>query len=1007
MSRRDGIHVPAVRVANEKSLGITHRCTPINFAWTGDIRKRYTDFLVYEIRKDGSVVHLEDYEVDEEQERLARNYQNGQSNFGRSAPSTAIPSQTITAPQSIAQDSGLRIPPPAPTIKAIPAEDKKALADMLSEATAEKLINLDAGVQAKKQLPPDERNVVFDPITDRSQRAAVHQEIRRIFESRLETLADSTGVITAMPAKFTGQNRNKGQNSRREGNRSTREAGKSFGALGGEYLHFTLYKENKDTMDAINTIARLLKIKASNFGFAGTKDRRAATVQRVSVFRQRKNNMIWLNTRLPNLKIGHFQHSQSPLQLGQHGGNEFVITLKNCEPLGLGAAGGSVEQRMRMIQSSVETGLAYLQHHGYLNYFGLQRFGTYSIGTHTLGMKILRGDYESAIDDILNVEDQYFQDVLDNRMPQGHGPAGDSNRDDFNRAKAITTWKATKNAAKALEFLPKRFSSEFAIIRHLSKNPKDYMGAILSITRGMRMMYIHAYQSYVWNFMASHRWSKYGATLVEGDLVLVNRKEEGLAFKRDPEEVDVVDDVDDDELYYAQARALTAEDVASGKYTIFDVVLPTPGFDVTYPQNDIGDSYQEFMSRDENGGLDPFDMRRRHKEFSLSGNYRHLIGRFITEPEYAIRLYSDDMQQMYPTDLDICTHNKKAEAARITKEKAVSNETAAQWRHFAESPAQYDAIMAEDRRRKASGSPSPEGKITTMKEIWGQTGLDGSHKRVKLARHHDVIETETKESLKEPSEVLSEASAKHFLESTIKDEEMQDAQSVVKEEPANPVEAVKSVSEAYYESLVMEEPANPVEAVKSVSEEYYESLAKANIPTTSGHFDVPEVQFPNTRSEEPSSLNNGVLSAATETGPVDPLNWYGGMLPTVPAPKVATPEDDGAVKTEDVSTVNRIGNIAVPTFRKPSDDPVLSVNNITREMALNPDARKIAVVLKFQLKCSNYATVVLRELMGTTGEDSRPSSSRSANGMRASSAGFVRTSSVGGSRAPSESALMG
>ncbi|MCV5132663.1 hypothetical protein OFL98_28675, partial [Escherichia coli] len=87
-----------------------------------------------------------------------------------------------------------------------------------------------------------------------------------------------------------------------------------------------------------------------------------------------------------------------------------------------------------------------------------------------------------------------------------------------------------------------------------------------------------------------------------------------------------------------QARSLTHEHIASGKYIIFDVVLPTPGYDVIYPRNVFGKAYVDFMKKTENGGLDPYDMRRRQKEFSLSGNYRHLLGRVIGEPQYAIRV---------------------------------------------------------------------------------------------------------------------------------------------------------------------------------------------------------------------------------------------------------------------------------------------------------------------------------------------------------------------------------
>jgi tRNA pseudouridine13 synthase len=40
MSQRPGLHVPAIRLETEKSLGITQRSAAINFGWTGEIRKR-------------------------------------------------------------------------------------------------------------------------------------------------------------------------------------------------------------------------------------------------------------------------------------------------------------------------------------------------------------------------------------------------------------------------------------------------------------------------------------------------------------------------------------------------------------------------------------------------------------------------------------------------------------------------------------------------------------------------------------------------------------------------------------------------------------------------------------------------------------------------------------------------------------------------------------------------------------------------------------------------------
>ncbi|KAK1832343.1 pseudouridine synthase [Podospora conica] len=950
-SRREGIHVPAVRVANEKSLGITERCTPTTYSWTGDNRKRYTDFLVYEIRKNGTTVHLREYEVDEEQEKLAQTALASQAGLdGRNFTPTGFPtSRNFTHGTGARQSSPAPVlPAPAPTpapaqevvVKTVSEEDQNILEKLIGKTCIETLVKLDLNAQAKKPMSFSERSVTFAPITDRPQRAALHHEIRRIFDGRIETVADSNGVITAMPTKPAVNN---GRNGYGNGNRGARDGRgrdpnhKSFAALGGDYLHFTLYKENKDTMDAINTIARLLKIKASNFGFAGTKDRRASTVQRVSVFRQRKKNLLWLNSRLDNVKVGQFSHQKSPLQLGQHGGNEFIITLKNCQPVDSGFGNVDLKDRLSIIHLSVEVGLASLMKNGYLNYFGLQRFGTYSIGTHLLGMKILNAQYESVVNDILHVEQQYLDELLDNCSPQGQGPGKDTNRDDISRARAITIWKTNKNTSKAFEHLPKRFSSEFALMNHLDKNPTDYMGAILCITRGMRMMYIHAYQSYIWNHAASYRWKHFGAEVMVGDLVLADTsKGEDKATVS----------ADDSEACYAQARPLTEEDVASKKYTIFDIVLPTPGYDVIYPQNEVGTFYAEFMGREENGSLSPYDMRRRHKEFSLSGNYRNLIGQFITEPEYVIKLYADDTQQMYPTDLDFAKHNRALQKAGVKpkREATSASPEAARWAQFAGNPAAFDGIMAEDRRRKASESPKSDGPTVTN-DTWVQTGIDDGAKRVKLTRHQDILVADDQGT---GDAIAQDSVMEGVVSTTAANGDAQSAPGAVDTTvEATPV-AIKVENET---SLLDAAPASikpendiGVAPPMGLSEYYYSGVP---IPATP------------TNPEGSENIENGT---SAPTGVADPMNWYGGALAFAPPPVPVKEESKEQPKPS--APEIKIGHITLPTFEKPSDNLISLSRDFSDEIAKNPKAQKIAVVLKFQLKSSNYATVVLRELMG-------------------------------------------
>src|SRR5437667_4375914 len=105
---------------------------------------------------------------------------------------------------------------------------------------------------------------------------------------------------------------------------------------------------------------------------------------------------------------------------------------------------------------------------------------------------------------------------------------------------------------------------------------------MMQIPRNLRLMYVHAYQSFVWNVVASERVRLSSTDVLEGDLVLVQPSMKDELALDDPDEGGEYKLETENEETIA-VKVLTAEDVASGTYTIHDIVLPTPGYDVTYP----------------------------------------------------------------------------------------------------------------------------------------------------------------------------------------------------------------------------------------------------------------------------------------------------------------------------------------------------------------------------------------------------------------------------------------
>ncbi len=535
----------------------------------------------------------------------------------------------------------------------IPSDDREALISIFGTETTNAITNLYSSILKNPHRKPREfKSVVSTPISDKEIRTTAHQSIRRIFSSRLNTTTGDESSIRISAAPPHG----KTQNWSRSAGKG-REHGKvGWQELGGEYLHFTLYKENKDTMELMYHLASQLKQHVKSFQFAGTKDRRGVTVQRVSVFRIQAERMAGLNKTLKNAAVGGFKYEPNGLSLGDLSGNEFVITLRDCHFAD--SAGLDLEARTQCARRVVAEAVKNLQDKGFINYYGLQRFGSFATSTDEIGKKLLQGDFEAAISLILSQSETSLaaaqRKINDTTIPS----------DDRNRALALDRWHTTGNTQMALEIMPRKFSAEISIIRHLGTvksgkkvHKNDWQGAIMSVQRNLRLMYVHAYQSLVWNTVAGRRWESFGEKVIEGDLVIVDEDKDG-------DEAEELDELGEaivrpkgeeratTEGDYTRARPLSKEEAESGRWTIFDIVLPLPGWDVVYPLNEVGEFYREFMASETGGGLDPNDMRRKQKDFSLSGGYRKILARPESGMTWEVRTYWSENEQMVCTDLE-------------------------------------------------------------------------------------------------------------------------------------------------------------------------------------------------------------------------------------------------------------------------------------------------------------------------------------------------------------------
>jgi tRNA pseudouridine13 synthase len=255
----------------------------------------------------------------------------------------------------------------------------------------------------------------------------------------------------------------------------------------GKYTVALIRSRNWETNHLVRALARLLRISRRRVTFAGTKDKRAVSTQLLQ-FQAPPEEVRAL--RLKDVEVLEAYATDGKLEIGDLLGNRFQVMVRD------------IALPLPEAKARVEAVLAELEAEGgFPNFFGVQRFGALRPVTHLVGKAIVKGDFQRAVE-------LYVAHPIEGEGPRAYAA----------RKRMGETW----DVAEALRTYPRELSFEKALLNHLVQYPEDHPGALRRLPLNLQMMFIHSYQSYLFNRILSERIRR-GLPLgrpLEGDFIL-------------------------------------------------------------------------------------------------------------------------------------------------------------------------------------------------------------------------------------------------------------------------------------------------------------------------------------------------------------------------------------------------------------------------------------------------------------------------------------------------------
>ncbi|CRG97366.1 U2 snRNA/tRNA pseudouridine synthase, putative [Plasmodium gallinaceum] len=464
-----------------------------------------------------------------------------------------------------------------------------------------------------------------------------------------------------------------------------------------KYLHFNLYKENKDICEILNKIKISLKKKNSDISYCGIKDKRGITVQKFCISKIKKediykliiNKTKWCN----NVYVSNLEYKKEKLSLGDLKGNFFKVLIRGVD--------NDIQDKCTILFNN-------LKKYGFINYYGSQRFGSKKIKNYDIGICILKKNYKQALFFIIENSEldneskiiliTYLNTISeDNKIKKEEEV--NHNEKDYDNEKNEVVYENIKRYSKNIEMFDENEKKNFnnnknkncknkmfkhensipeevkRIINSISnksyvekmilnslKNSTNLKNAFMNIPKDIFSLFIHATQSLIFNILTNIRMKKYGFRITIGDLVEEKGESENLSGNDSN-----LDNYSKNKDTCKKVTVITKDNISL--YDIYDVVLPLPGDqNITFPLNLI-DEYNEVL---QHFNLSLNDFKSEKNFFNAAGCFRKIVVKPYNVKLVYIPNSVDNLEQIpfIKSDLyKLFNEKKKENTLRLQKEE--------------------------------------------------------------------------------------------------------------------------------------------------------------------------------------------------------------------------------------------------------------------------------------------------------------------------------------------------